>query len=51
LKSLKINLQTTFDLAKRLPKETRGELLLVSESGINSPEDIKRLADAGWMRC
>ncbi len=43
LKTLKIDLQTTLDLAPRVPKDR----IVVSESGIASPGDLNRLRAAG----
>ena len=47
LKSLQTDLETTYKLAGKLPRSSRNGVLLVSESGISKPEDIRRLADAG----
>jgi indole-3-glycerol phosphate synthase len=43
LKTLKVDLQTTVDLAPRVPKDR----LLVAESGIDSRLDLARMASAG----
>jgi len=43
LKSLGVNLKTTFELAKDIPKDK----IIVSESGINSREDIEKIETAG----
>jgi len=47
LKTLETDLETTFRLAARLPRRNRDGVLLVSESGIHSPQDIERLTSAG----
>jgi indole-3-glycerol phosphate synthase len=46
LSTLKIDLETTEELAKELP----GDRVLVSESGLRTPEDLARMARAG-ARC
>lgn len=46
LKTLQVNLQTTIDLAKRIPAGR----FLVSESGLRTPDDLDRMAEAG-ARC
>jgi indole-3-glycerol phosphate synthase len=46
LKTLKVDLQTTVDLAPLVP----GDRLLVAESGLDSGEDLARMAAAG-ARC
>lgn len=43
LRTFETSLDTTVDLAKGLPAET----ILISESGIKSPDDMKRLIKAG----
>jgi indole-3-glycerol phosphate synthase len=43
LNDFKVSLETTFRIKKVLPSD----IPLVSESGISTPEDIKRLLDAG----
>lgn len=43
LKTLKVKLETSIELAPRAPREAT----LVSESGISTADDIKRLCDAG----
>ena len=43
LKTMKIDIQTTFDLKKEITDDT----VVVSESGIKTREDVKRLEDAG----
>jgi indole-3-glycerol phosphate synthase len=43
LATFQVALDTTFDLAPRVPADR----VLVSESGIGSPEDVRRLAEAG----
>lgn len=43
LETLKVNLNHTVKLAPSIPDDTT----LVSESGINSPEDVKRMLNAG----
>jgi indole-3-glycerol phosphate synthase len=45
LKTLEVSLDTSLRLAKRLPPET----LAVSESGIRTPADIRRLMAAGYQ--
>jgi len=47
LKTMETDLNTTFRLASRLPVSSRNGILLVSESGISSVEDTRRLIDAG----
>lgn len=47
LKTLVTDLETTFRLSKLVPPTTRPGILLVSESGIKMPDDVKRLTDAG----
>jgi len=47
LKTLETDIETTFRLAARLPRRTRNGVLLVSESGIRSPDDTQRLISAG----
>ncbi len=47
LKTLETRLETTYKLAERLPRNSRDGLLLVSESGINKPEDTRKLIEAG----
>jgi indole-3-glycerol phosphate synthase len=43
LATLEIRLETTFELLPHLPREA----VVVSESGIRRPEDVRRLAEAG----
>ena len=43
LEDFSVSLDTTFRIRKALPEE----IPMISESGISSPEDIKRLYDAG----
>ena len=43
LEDFSVSLETTFRIRKALPRE----IPLVSESGISTPDDIKRLLDAG----
>lgn len=43
LNTLHININTTFDLIKEIPSHK----VIVSESGINTHEDVKRLQDQG----
>ncbi len=45
LKTLEVSLDTSFRLAEKLPSGT----LAVSESGIRTSEDIRRLMDAGYQ--
>jgi len=47
LRTLKTDLDTTFRVAKELPRATRDGLILVSESGITKVDDTRRLLDAG----
>jgi len=47
LKTLETDLETTFRLAAKLPRQSREGVLLVSESGVRGPEDLERLASAG----
>jgi indole-3-glycerol phosphate synthase len=43
LKTLNVNLNTTFELKKEIPEDK----IVVSESGIKTREDVRRLEDAG----
>lgn len=43
LKTFEVDLATTLRLRKQIPRETR----VISESGIKSPQDVKRLKNAG----
>ncbi len=43
LKTLKVDLQTTFDLVPRVPADR----LVVAESGLSTPADLARLKEAG----
>ncbi|NWF52895.1 MAG: indole-3-glycerol phosphate synthase TrpC [Nitrospirae bacterium] len=43
LKTLNVNLNTTFELKKEIPEDK----IVVSESGIKTREDVKRLEDSG----
>lgn len=43
LKSMTVDIETTFALCKQIPDGT----LVVSESGIKTPEDVRRLREAG----
>ena len=45
LKTLQVSLETSFALAKMLPRN----VLAVSESGIRTADDIRRLMDAGFQ--
>jgi indole-3-glycerol phosphate synthase len=45
LRTFKVDPQTAFRLAERLPKN----IVRVAESGIRSGEDIARLRDAGYQ--
>ena len=47
LKTLETNLDTTFALLQKIPARQREGLVLVSESGIRTNADIRRLQDAG----
>ena len=47
LKTLETNLETTFTLLKKIPKQIRENLVVVSESGISKLEHTQRLIDAG----
>jgi indole-3-glycerol phosphate synthase len=44
LKTLEVDIQTSFRLRARIP----AECIAVSESGIKTPEDLRRLAEAGF---
>ncbi len=44
LKTLEVSLETSIELAKRLP----GDVHAVSESGIRTADDIRRLRDVGY---
>jgi indole-3-glycerol phosphate synthase len=46
LKTLQISLDTTIQLATKLPRASRGSIVLVSESGIRTRADIERLKAA-----
>ena len=43
LQTLKIDMNTTFELKKEIPSDK----IIVSESGIKTGEDVERLEDAG----
>jgi indole-3-glycerol phosphate synthase len=43
LRTFEVSIQTTLDLQKQVPADR----LLVTESGIASPDDVKTLRDAG----
>jgi indole-3-glycerol phosphate synthase len=43
LKTLQVNINTTFELKKEIPSDK----VIISESGIKTREDVKRLEDAG----
>ena len=45
LKTMEVSLQTSIDLAERFPEQ----VLRISESGIRSADDLRRLADAGYQ--
>lgn len=45
LKTMEVSLQTSLDLAGRFPDE----FVRISESGIRSPDDLKRLMDVGYQ--
>ena len=45
LKTMEVSLQTSLDLAKRFPDS----VLRISESGIRTPDDLRRLLDAGYQ--
>lgn len=45
LKTMEVSLQTSIDLAERFP----ADVLRISESGIRTAEDLRRLADAGYQ--
>ena len=47
LKTLETNIETTFKLLGTLSKRQRDDLILVSESGIKTHNDIVRLRDFG----
>jgi len=44
LRTLQVSLEVSLELAGRLPRE----ILAVSESGIRTADDIRRLSDAGY---
>jgi indole-3-glycerol phosphate synthase len=44
LRTLQISLDVSFELAKQFPRE----ILAISESGIRTADDIRRLSDAGY---
>ncbi len=44
LKSLEVDIETSFRLRAKIPSDC----ISVSESGIKTPEDLRRLADAGF---
>ena len=45
LKTMEVSLQTSIDLAEQFPQH----VLRISESGIRSADDLRRLADAGYQ--
>ncbi|MDR2623548.1 MAG: indole-3-glycerol phosphate synthase TrpC [Methanobrevibacter sp.] len=45
LKDFTVDIKNTINLLKYVPKSIRDDIILVSESGITSPEDIKILKD------
>ncbi|MDE0109854.1 MAG: indole-3-glycerol phosphate synthase TrpC [Bryobacterales bacterium] len=45
LKTMEVSLKTSIDLAERFPQH----VLRISESGIRSADDLRRLADAGYQ--
>lgn len=45
LKTMEVSLQTSINLAERFP----AHVLRISESGIRTAEDLRRLADAGYQ--
>jgi indole-3-glycerol phosphate synthase len=45
LKTMEVDLKTSFDIIKELPKTS----LLISESGLSNVEDVKRLKEAGYQ--
>ncbi len=47
LQSFRTDLETTFRLLKEIPASIRKERIVVSESGIHSRKEVKRLYDAG----
>ena len=47
LKTLETDLETTFKLLGKIPAQQRKELIVVSESGIRTNADIRRLTEAG----
>lgn len=47
LKTLETDLETTFKLLRKIPAAQRKDLIVVSESGIRTHADIRRLSDAG----
>ena len=44
LRTLEVNLETSFHLRAKMP----ADCIAVTESGIKAPEDLRRLADAGF---
>jgi indole-3-glycerol phosphate synthase len=44
LKTLEVNLETSFELRAKMPREC----VAVSESGIKTPEDLRRISAAGF---
>ncbi|MFH0937975.1 MAG: indole-3-glycerol phosphate synthase TrpC [Planctomycetota bacterium] len=48
LKTLEIDLETSFRLAEKLPRHSRNGILLISESGISRPDHIQRLKEVGF---
>ena len=44
LRTFEVSLDVSFDLARRMPQN----VLAVAESGIRTPDDLRRLADAGY---
>ncbi len=44
LRTMQVSLQTSLDLAPRIPDE----VVAISESGIHAPEDVRRLREAGY---
>ncbi|MCX7805690.1 MAG: indole-3-glycerol phosphate synthase TrpC [Planctomycetota bacterium] len=47
LRTLRTDIQTTARLAARIPPQVRNGIVLVSESGLRSPADVRMVAEAG----
>ena len=44
LKTLEVNLETSFELREKMPRDC----VAVSESGIKTPADLRRIREAGY---